>query len=160
VCANALSRHHGTDVAASNIAERTIGLIFLGTPFEGSSKAKWGSQALRILDLVSTTQKENTKDLEERSAWLVSINDAFHKFLKTRDRSESRQYVEVACFFEQYGMYIAGKISAPVLSLTAFIIGLFQYDSQLLAPQMGRLTSKAPLERYEHGCDTGAVPIA
>ncbi|KAG7408799.1 hypothetical protein Forpe1208_v012080 [Fusarium oxysporum f. sp. rapae] len=62
-----------------------------------------------MLDWVSTTHKEDVKDLEERSAKLMNINDAFLKFLKARDRSETRQFVEVACFFEQYAMYKAGK---------------------------------------------------
>jgi hypothetical protein len=89
--------------------EKTIGVVFLGTPFEGSSKAKWASRALKVLDRINTTHKEDVKDLEERSAKLMAINDAFQKFLKTRDRSETRQFVEVACFFEQYAMYKANK---------------------------------------------------
>jgi hypothetical protein len=109
VCANALSRHHGTDLAGASLVEKTIGAVFLGTPFEGSSKAKWAGRALRMLDWVSTTHKEDMKDLEERSAKLMSINDAFQKFLKARDRSEARRFIEVACFFEQYAMYKAGK---------------------------------------------------
>lgn len=109
VCANALSRHHGTDLASASLGEKTIGIVFLGTPFEGSSKSKWAGRALKILDWISTTQKEDVKDLEERSAKLMSINEAFQKFLKARDRSETRQFVEVACFFEQYAIYKAGK---------------------------------------------------
>lgn len=89
--------------------KKTVGVVFLGTPFEGSSKAKWAGRALKMLDWVSTTHKEDVKDLEERSAKLMNINDAFQKFLKARDRSETRQFVEVACFFEQYAMYKAGK---------------------------------------------------
>jgi hypothetical protein len=104
-----LSRHNGTDTASTNIADRTIGVIFLGTPFEGSSKAKWGSRALKLLDWVSTTHREDVKDLEERSAKLISINTAFQKYLKARDRSESREFMEVACFFEEYAMYKATK---------------------------------------------------
>ena len=109
MCANALSRHNGTDMASTSLAERTIGVVFLGTPFEGSSKAKWGRRALQILDWISTTHKEDIKDLEERSAKLISVNEAFQKFLKARDRSESREFVEVACFFEEYAMYRLGK---------------------------------------------------
>ncbi|KAI9763799.1 MAG: hypothetical protein M1839_006309 [Geoglossum umbratile] len=109
VCANALSRHHGTDLASASLVEKTIGVVFLGTPFEGSSKAKWAGRALKVLDWASTTHKEDVKDLEERSAKLMNINDAFQKFLKARDRSETGQFVEVACFFEQYAMYKAGK---------------------------------------------------
>ena len=92
-------------MASTNLVERTIGVVFLGTPFEGSSKAKWGSRALQILGWISTTHKQDIKDLEERSAKLISVNEAFQKFLKARDRSESREFVEVACFFEQYAMY-------------------------------------------------------
>ena len=62
-----------------------------------------------MLDWVSTTHKEDMNDLEERSAKLMHINDAFQKFLKARDRSETGEFVEVACFFEQYAMYKAGK---------------------------------------------------
>jgi hypothetical protein len=103
VCINALSRHNGIETASTSVAERTIGVVFLGTPFEGSSKAKWGSRALKLLDWIGTTHKEDVKDLEERSTKLISINTAFQKYLKARDRSESR--LEVACFFEEYAMY-------------------------------------------------------
>ncbi|KAF2726427.1 putative ribonuclease p/mrp subunit [Polyplosphaeria fusca] len=109
VCANALSRPHGTDLASAALVEKTIGVVFLGTPFEGSSKAKWAGRALKVLDWVGTTHKEDVRDLEERSAKLISINDAFQKLLKARDRSEERRFIEVACFFEQYAMYKAGK---------------------------------------------------
>ncbi|KAH8704539.1 Alpha/Beta hydrolase protein [Phaeosphaeriaceae sp. PMI808] len=47
VCANALSRYYGTDLAGANLVEKTIGVMFLGTPFEGSSKAKWAGRALK-----------------------------------------------------------------------------------------------------------------
>lgn len=109
MCANALSRPHGTDLASAALVEKTVGVIFIGTPFEGSSKAKWAGRGLTVLDWVSTTHKEDVKDLEERSTKLVSINDAFQKLLKARDRSEARQFIEVACFFEEYAMYKAGK---------------------------------------------------
>lgn len=54
---------------------KTIGVIFLGTPFEGSSKAKWAGKALKVLDWLSTTHSEDLKDLEERSAKLMHINN-------------------------------------------------------------------------------------
>jgi hypothetical protein len=96
-------------LAGVRIVEKTTGIIFLGTPFEGSSKAKWAGRAVKVLDWVSTTHKEDVQDLQERSAKLMNINDAFQKLLKARDRSETRQFVEIACFFEQYAMYKGGK---------------------------------------------------
>lgn len=114
MCANALSRHNGTDIASNNLVERTIGVVFLGKPFEGSSKAKWGSRALKILDLITTTHKEDVKDVEERSTKLISVNTAFQKFLKARDRSEFKQFVEEACFFEGCAMH-KGKTKIGVI---------------------------------------------
>lgn len=106
--ANALSRPNGTDRKRDEIANRTVGVIFLGTPFEGSEQARWGATALRFLSLVSSTNDEKVKDLEKRSAKLMSINDSFYKYVKTRDRS-SKNFLEVACFFEEYPMKIGGK---------------------------------------------------
>lgn len=107
VCANALSRQHGPDQASCALVKQTRAMIFLGTPFEGSEKAEWANTALRYLSWISSTNNEKTKDLEERSAKLASINEAFLKFLKARDRSKIP--VEVACYFEEYPIYVAGK---------------------------------------------------
>lgn len=103
--ANALSKPHGTDEAAKEIADRTIGTLFLGTPFHGSSIAKYGSFAVSILKYFMPAAGQNVKDLEERSAKLASINDAFAKFLKERDRSRTKPFIEVACFFEDESLY-------------------------------------------------------
>jgi len=107
VCANALSRQHGANEAYKRIVESTRGVVFLGTPFEGSAKARWASVAAKYLDLFTSTNREKIKDMEERSQKLASINEAFLKFLKARDRSSKP--VEIACFFEEYPTYIAGK---------------------------------------------------
>ncbi|KAF2271232.1 uncharacterized protein EI97DRAFT_388366, partial [Westerdykella ornata] len=77
VYANALSRHHGADLASAGLVEKAIGVVFLRTPFEGSLKAKWAGRALKVLDCVSTTHKEDVNDLEEHLAKLMNINDAF-----------------------------------------------------------------------------------
>lgn len=83
VCANALLTYHETNLAGASLTEKTRGIIFLGTPFKGSSKTNWARTALRMLDWLGTTH-EDGKDLEERSTKLMSVNDAFQKFLKAR----------------------------------------------------------------------------
>lgn len=96
-------------MASAHLAENTIGAAFLGTPFEGSSKAAWAKTGLRLLNYFSATNKESVTDLEERSAKLLQINEAFQKFLNVRSRSETRNFMEVAYFFEAYPMFKLGK---------------------------------------------------
>jgi hypothetical protein len=120
VCANAFSRQPGVDESTKRLIDSVRGMIFLGTPLEGSVKARWGSIALKYLDLISSTNKEKVKDLEERSARLISINENFLKFIKARDRS--RNPVEIACFFEEYPTYVAGKNMGMIVSKSAAVI--------------------------------------
>jgi hypothetical protein len=104
-----LSRPHGVNESSKQIVDNTCGAIFLGTPFEGSEKANWGSVALNFLSLLSSTKQEDVRDLEQRSQKLVSINEAFLKFLKERDRDRTKGPVEIACFFEEHPTYVRGK---------------------------------------------------
>ncbi|KAJ5152915.1 Alpha/Beta hydrolase protein [Penicillium canariense] len=125
VVANALSRPHGTDDAAKELADQTIGTLFLGTPFHGSSKAKYGSLAVSFLSYFMAAAKQNIEDLKERSAKLASINDAFAKFLKQRDRSRTKPFLEVACFFEDESLYKKGvKIGKIVPKESASWLGV------------------------------------
>ena len=84
-----------------------------------------GKIALRVVDCFSDTKKEDVKDLEERSAKLVSINEAFMKFLKARDRSGAP--VEVECFFEALSLKILGKKFLIVPKKSAVLAG---FDGQ------------------------------
>jgi hypothetical protein len=105
VVANALSRNHDTDKAAKDIADHTIGSLFLGTPFEGSNTARYGSIAVDLLKYFTSTQPENITDLKERSVKLAAINDLFAKFLIARNRNKKLPYLELACFFEAQPLY-------------------------------------------------------
>ena len=114
VVANALSRPHGTDDAVKEIADHTIGTLFLGTPFEGSNEAKYGSLAVSFLKYFMPTQERNLEDLVKRSDRLASINDSFAKFLKDRDRSQTKPYLEVACYFEERSLW-QGKVKIGII---------------------------------------------
>jgi protein SERAC1 len=106
VVINALSRPYKADPASQGIANCTIGTLFLGTPFEGSSKAKYAKIALAILDYVLLpTQRQNVNDLEERSQVLRGISHLFAQFLKARYLSLEQPHLEVACFFEERPMH-------------------------------------------------------
>ncbi len=118
VVANALSRDYKEDAAKQAIADHTIGTLFLGTPFLGSSLAKYATIAAAILDYIIPTQRGNVKDLEMRSKKLTDICEAFAKFIKARDRSRDLPHLEVACFFEERPMNKIGGFVVPKESAT------------------------------------------
>ncbi|KAJ4287270.1 hypothetical protein N0V90_012668 [Kalmusia sp. IMI 367209] len=99
VCANALSRSRAGDEASKLLIDHTCGTIFLGTPFEGSTKSKPGVTALNFLKLLrQDTNKEDVEELNKESEKLAEIRNEFLKFLKERDVQGAP--VAVACFFE------------------------------------------------------------
>jgi hypothetical protein len=85
------------------------GIIFLGTPHKGSSKAKWGEQARKFLTYFKTTNPEILKDLDEKSEKLAKIGDAFPSLLMTRGKEASTR-IEVVCFYEGQPMGKLGKV--------------------------------------------------
>ncbi|KAK5628877.1 hypothetical protein RRF57_004592 [Xylaria bambusicola] len=123
-------RPHGTEQAAKEISDRTVGTVFLGTPFEGSSIAKYGHAALGFLSHLTSTQTANLEALQKRSEKLTGITHLFAKYLKERDRSQKLPYLEVACFFEDRPLYkgplkigiIVPKESASWLGVDAISI--------------------------------------
>ncbi|KAK8241481.1 hypothetical protein HDK77DRAFT_444924 [Phyllosticta capitalensis] len=102
VVANALSRPTGPNEASNGIRDATKGTMFLGTPFEGSSLGKWGSIALQLASLVVSTHSMDVNDLKKQSKRVMGITQSFLKYLRVRDRSDSRNFLDVACFFEVY----------------------------------------------------------
>ncbi|KAF9641528.1 alpha/beta-Hydrolase [Lasiodiplodia theobromae] len=157
VTANALSRPNGTDSKKDEIANRTVGVIFLGTPFEGSDKAKWAATALRLLSFVSSTNDEKVKDLEERSAKLISINDAFYKYLKKRDRSNvNKNFLEVACFFEVYPMKIGGMKMHIVPKESACLKGI---DPQSISAHHSDMCKFEDEYRDGYQCVSGQLQL-
>ncbi|KAH5088723.1 hypothetical protein HBI73_134410 [Parastagonospora nodorum] len=143
VVANALSKPHGIDEAAGKLNANTVGVIFMGTPFEGSSIAKWGSLGLRLWSLVSKTEKATVKDLEKRSSRLATINENMAKYIQTRDRDHSRRPLDVVCCFEERPTHMGPKkekvvdkesatlwLGAKVLSVRATHSAMVKYTDE------------------------------
>lgn len=84
-------------------------MVFLGTPFEGSAKAEWGKVGKRLASMIPSIKTDDVKDLQERSAKLVSINNDLTKYVKERDRDHKKRPLDIVCYFEQYPMYIGIK---------------------------------------------------
>jgi protein SERAC1 len=112
VVANALWQNDNAGKEEQALTDNVVGIIFLGTPFAGSQKATWGDIGLKIVKALGTTKDTDVKDLKERSARLVTINEEFDKFTQRRDRKEKNKAlppVRVVCYFEEQPTYFASK---------------------------------------------------
>lgn len=117
VVANALSRDHKSDAGLQSLVDHTIGALFLGTPFLGSSLATYGATAVSLLKNIMKVQGDSLDTLKTKSKKLAAVNESFAEFLKARDRSHDKPLLEIACFFEERP--IAGKVFVvPKMSAT------------------------------------------
>ena len=86
----------------------TLGIIFIGTPHQGSSLVSWPIAAARLLDLSSIKQTNAgiLEELRRDSADLRHLQESFHHLLSSRE-TESLPQIHVACCFEE--LPIAGS---------------------------------------------------
>lgn len=110
VCANALvlgSGHAEADV--KKIASHTRGMIFLGTPHEGSDLAKWAALGLSFLRLEHGGKATRDLDvLQKESGKLRSLSTAFGMLLRSRGESkETEDKIEIVCFYEEFKTRVA-----------------------------------------------------
>ena len=97
-----------------SISTYTRRIAFLGTPHQGSDKAKWVDLGKRFLSMVSQkTTADILKELEQGSDTLVKLGVAFPKWLSHQaEKPETK--VEIVCFFEELsssvGLQSIGKV--------------------------------------------------
>lgn len=93
------------------IGKHTRGIAFLGTPFEGSDKAKWADTGLRFLMLSKDTNDDIPTDSRENFNTLSDVGEAFPGLLRRRGESEEpRSNIEVTCFCEEKRTKIVGLV--------------------------------------------------
>ncbi|KAH0542301.1 hypothetical protein FGG08_003328 [Glutinoglossum americanum] len=64
-----------------------------------------------FLDLFKSTNKENLKDLQEKSEKLSGLGRAFPNLLRRRaETSEAKEKIELTCFFEELPLKAIGII--------------------------------------------------
>lgn len=86
--------------SAQLIAKYTRGVVFLGTPFRGSSVADWAERVRRIVNVFYDTNATSFTDLRLKSETLRRLGEAFPDVLRKRLES-SKERIEVAFFNEQ-----------------------------------------------------------
>jgi pimeloyl-ACP methyl ester carboxylesterase len=100
VCANAIAKQYGEGTAEKALVEKVRGMIFLGTPFTGSSHAQWALIVTQYLRLIVSVNQEKLKHLDERSDKLMDISNEFLKLVHERQRGNAP--IELAFYFEEY----------------------------------------------------------
>ncbi|EFR02207.1 SesB protein [Nannizzia gypsea CBS 118893] len=100
VCANALSQRYSPNFAGREVVAHTRGVIFLGTPFQGSSKVTWAKTAERLCRLVADSNDQIIRDLDRKSDILKKIGTDFLIFVRDRYVTRNEYLLQVACFFE------------------------------------------------------------
>ncbi|KAK4208982.1 hypothetical protein QBC37DRAFT_451409 [Rhypophila decipiens] len=86
----------------------TKGIIFMGTPHQGSWMASWAKIPISALGVVKSINSRLLKILEPNQEFLESIQDDFVRLL--RRMSVSQSPMEITCFYEELPMPVIGNV--------------------------------------------------
>ena len=89
-----------------SLVDETKGIAFLGTPFKGSTKAKWAEVAEKMYNLFpsGSSNKDLRGNLEVDSQKLATLGEEFPDLLRRNKESSaktSNSSIRIMCFFEQ-----------------------------------------------------------
>ncbi|ORY19555.1 Alpha/Beta hydrolase protein [Clohesyomyces aquaticus] len=121
-----------------SVADKIVGMLFLGTPFYGSSIAKWGEAVRRIFDVIRRDSDRNTlKNLQQDSQELKPLRDGFPETIRKRNQSDAKVAV-VFCYelFKTYGVMIVPEDNARYpgvgepIPVKANHLGICKFDDE------------------------------
>lgn len=92
----------------ANISKSTRGIIFLGTPHQGSSQATWGAMLASMLGLVKQANVDIVKGLEKGAPALTEMQKRFCSLLA--NRQEEGQAIEITCCSEELPVPVLGVV--------------------------------------------------
>ena len=125
-----------------SISTCTRRIAFLGTPHQGSDKAKWVDLGKRFLSMVSQkTTADILKELEQGSDTLVRLGVAFPKWL-SHQAEHPETKVEIVCFFEELSTDFGSGSLGKVRQLTSATV------------KERRLTRHRSCRKTRHACWT------
>ena len=82
-----------------DIKESTYGIMFFGTPHQGSKSATAGQMLARMASVAMKTNSKYIKHLEANSEWLAQLQEAYTPMM---------QGFKTVYFYEEYATYIPG----------------------------------------------------
>ncbi|KAM5479541.1 hypothetical protein McanCB56680_005469 [Microsporum canis] len=97
------------DQHLKNIADCTRGIIFLGTPHEGSDKAKWVKRGQAFASLIGRDVNKEVHDiLSEGSSRLSELDSTFMNFLRSRRESKDLKTASIEVIVSKASASITG----------------------------------------------------
>ena len=109
VCKKAiLNSRNNPESHLRSIFACTKGVVFMGTPHEGSWMADWAKISADALGLVKSTNKSLIDILRAENQLLEAIQNDFLSMV--RELRENYRTLEVMCFFEELPMAVVGKV--------------------------------------------------
>jgi hypothetical protein len=91
------------------ILASTKGIIFLGTPHNGSSLAVWAERLSTSIGLIKQTNPHIVEVLRRDSEVLARIQDSFHAMIQSRTK-QGLSAIEITCFYEEVPMPGVGLV--------------------------------------------------
>lgn len=109
VCKEAiLSSRNNPESHRCGVFEHTTGIIFMGTPHQGSWMADWMKIPASGLGVLKSTNKSLLEVLRTDGQLLESIQVKFWSMV--REQRESGRRLNVSCFFEELPLPVVGQV--------------------------------------------------
>lgn len=104
-----LSSLHSAEPHLQAILECTRGILFLGTPHQGSGFSRWAERLAKFVGVIKQTNREILGVLENDSEVLARIQAHFHSMIRDRGHRGVPE-ISITCFYEEMPLPVLGKV--------------------------------------------------
>ncbi|KAF8849681.1 hypothetical protein BDZ45DRAFT_227669 [Acephala macrosclerotiorum] len=110
VCEDALvTADRRPETHLKSILELTRGILFLGTPHQGSNLAKWAEMLATSIGFLKQTNAQIIEVLKSESEVLARVQDSFHTMIKAK-AAGGHKAIEITCFYEELPLPGVGTV--------------------------------------------------
>ncbi|KAE8396754.1 hypothetical protein BDV37DRAFT_267426, partial [Aspergillus pseudonomiae] len=147
VCQDALTTsQHYPDTHIHKLAQCTFGIIFFGTPHNGSGLAQWAEKLAKSINLFKQANSQILEVLKQESEVLARIQNSFHAFIRSRYEIHGKG-LKITCFYEELPLPGIG----PVVPLQSAIIPGY--------PSIGIHDNHVGMTKFENKNDPGFIAL-